>query len=139
MKDKILVKIDGSCRQNPHGEMRLAYIIEFNNGEVITYTEVVEAKYGNTLISAEYMALNLAIEKLIALNMTGSPIEIITTSSIVYMHFLGHIRPNRGYYVGEALKAIRNLKRFKSLDIIKVHKKDNIEVANLYSHSERSF
>ncbi len=131
MKDKILVKIDGSCHQNPHGEMGLAYIIEFQNGETVTHSEVVEAKYGNTLISAEYRTLNLALEKLIGLNLTGSYIEINTTSSIILMHFLGHVNPNKGYYVGDALKAIKNLKRFKNIVIIKVQRKDNIEVVNL--------
>lgn len=139
MKEKIVVKIDGRCRQNPHGEMSIAYIIEFQNGETEEHFEIIESKYGNTMISAEYLSLNKALERLIALNLTSSCIEVCTTSSQILMHFLGHIRPNKGFYVGEALRATKSLKRFNNFQVIKVERKDNIEAASLSNKSNKNY
>lgn len=128
---KINVKIHGCCYQNPHGEMGISYVIEDQNGESETYCEWFDPKFGNSLNMAEYKALNKALERLIELNLKASEIEVHTTSNMILLHYLGHSRPNRGYYVKEALIAGRYLKRFHNLQITKIERKDNVATINL--------
>jgi ribonuclease HI len=136
IQEKILVKVHGSCNQNPHGEMQVAYIIEFQDSKLETYVDFIDAKRGNTMNTAEYMALNIALERLLELNKTKSMIEINTTSQLIALHKLGYMKPNGGYYVDEAVKVIKNLKRFTNLSITKVHRRDNIEVVNLLKRKQ---
>jgi len=131
MKENIVVSIDGSCRSNPHGEMGVAYIIEFQDAKTEVHQEYIDAKRGNTMITAEYISLNKALERLIDLNMTRNDIQIKTTSSMILMHVLGHFKPSNGYYVKEALATTKKLKRFLKLNVSKVLRKENMEVVNL--------
>lgn len=131
MKENILVSIDGTCRSNPHGEMGVAYIIEFQNGESEVHQEFIDSKRGNTMITAEYIALNKVLDRLIDLKLTQNDIQVHTTSSMILMHVLGHFKPSNGYYVREALATSKKLKRFIKLNVTKVTRKDNIEVVNL--------
>lgn len=130
-KGKILVKIHGTCNQNPNGEMTISYIIEYPDKNTDICHEFIEAKYGNSLYTAEYMALNKALEKLISIGKTKEEIEIHTTSLMISLHKLGYMRPNKGYYIREALLATKNLKRFLSIKIEKVSRGENLEVINI--------
>lgn len=132
MKEKIVVSIDGSCQVNPHGEMKFAYIIDHPNGEPETHFEIIDSKYGNTMCTAEYMALNSALDRLKELNMTMNDIEVRTTSSQINLHLLGLIKPNRGYYLKEAIETSKNIRKFLSIKVNKILRKDNVEVLNLY-------
>ena len=130
-KEKILVKIHGTCNQNPHGEMTVAYIIEYPYKKAEIYHEIIDSRHGNSLNTAEYMALNKALDKLIEQSMTKSDIEIQTTSHMIALHKLGHMKPNKGHYVSEALMAYKKMNRFLKVKVEKVNWKDNLEVINL--------
>ncbi len=128
MKQKITVKIGGTCPVNPNGEMHFAYMIEYQNGDVESYVDVVEEKFGKSLNTAEYKALNSALEKLIELNLTKNEIEVQTTSSNILMHHMNIFKPNQGFYLKEAIRAQKNFKRFLDISIIKIYKPDNAEL-----------
>ena len=130
-KTKVLVKIKGNCNVNPNGEMIVKYLIDGLENNSVTYFDIIESKYGNTLLKAEYTALNMALERLLELNMTATDIELQTVSYMIFMHSKGYMCPNNGHYKDEAFKAKKLMNRFTNLKIEQVDKFDLTDLDNI--------
>ena len=131
LNEKVNVKIYGSCNENPNGEMIVKYIIEIKDKEPVTYFEILESKFGNTILKAEYLALNKALEDLLEKNLAKADIVLQTTSFMIYMQSKGYVKPNSGHYISEAAYFKKLLKRFLNLNIEKVDRSDIIDIYTL--------
>lgn len=118
---------DGSCRNNPHGEMGVAYIIEIPEKPVIKHSEFIPEKYGNTSVVAEYKALEALFLKLIEMKLTQAEIVINTDCNLIYRQFNLGAKPREGYYLETAFEVARLRKRFFNLTINWISRDENIE------------
>jgi hypothetical protein len=121
MTNQIKVKIFGICNENPNGEMKIKYSIEQENREPEVYVEILESKFGNSIYKAEYKALNMALSRLLEMNLANAEIKLETVSSMILLHFLGYNKPRKGHYLNEAVNATKLMKRFFNLSIKKVN------------------
>ncbi len=130
---KITCFTDGSCRINPHGEMSYAYIIELPDNTLIKGGDMVEERFGNTSVVAEYKALELLFLRLIEEDLIKSEIIVNTDCQLIHRQFNFGAKPRKGFYLNTAFEVARLYKRFTNLKVNWISRDNNNEAHNLAS------
>src|SRR3990167_1654391 len=138
----ITIHFDGSCSPtNPGFTGGIGAVINLN-AEKRTISEQVKSSFIISSNVTEYMALIAALELLIEKGLDQEQIQVYGDSALVIQQMQGLMNIGQGFYVEQALKCRKLVKRFKHIRFQWIPRERNAEadaLADMRKRKQKKF
>lgn len=100
----VLCHFDGSCENNPGGQMGMGYVVFVNQQKIKEESLFIDAGPTNSCNVAEYLAFEYLLNYLISEKLTEENITIIGDSMLVIMQMNAKWKIKNGMYTEHAYR-----------------------------------